>query len=95
MRDFDERKAEIFRRSEKRIAQRKRRRRVIMSCIPIVICAIALSFGHVPKLLPAEDNADKYIVNENAYSAPPETQESKSYSSVKVQGRNEDTDYCK
>lgn len=95
MRDFDERKAEIFRRSEKRIAQRKRRRRVIISCIPLVICAITLSFVHVPKLLPAKGNEDKYIVNENAYSTPPETQESKSYSSVKIQRKIQDDDYCK
>lgn len=95
MRDFEERKTEIFRRSKERLAQRRRRRRIIISCIPLVICAITLSFVHVPKLLPAKGNEDKYIVNENAYSTTPETQESKSYSSVKIQRKIQDDDYCK
>lgn len=44
MMNFEERKAEIFRRSDERIKIRKQnRRRIVMSCIPIVICAGVLS----------------------------------------------------
>ena len=39
MRNFEERKAEVFRRSEKRIKERKQRRqRILMTCIPLVLC---------------------------------------------------------
>ena len=39
MRNFEERKAEVFRRSEKRIKERKQRRNhILMTCIPLVLC---------------------------------------------------------
>ena len=39
MRNFEERKAEVFRRSEKRIKERKQRRNhMLMACIPLVLC---------------------------------------------------------
>ncbi len=39
MRSFEERKEEIFRRSEQRIAQRKKTvRRVIVTCVPLALC---------------------------------------------------------
>ena len=49
MRDFEERKAEIFRRSDERIKERKRnRRRILMSCVTVVLFAgvFSLSFAH-------------------------------------------------
>lgn len=95
MRDFEERKTEIFRRSKERLAQRRRRRRIIISCIPLVICLIALSFVDVPKLMPEKDKSDNYSVSGTMASAPSETQESKKYSSVKIQGKIQDNDYCK
>lgn len=43
MRDLDECRAEVFRRSEKRIRARERvRRRVLTVCIPAVVCAVIL-----------------------------------------------------
>jgi len=39
MRNFEERKAEVFRRSEKRIKERRaRRNHILMTCIPLVLC---------------------------------------------------------
>ena len=39
MRNFEERKAEVFRRSEKRIKERKQRKNhILMTCIPLVLC---------------------------------------------------------
>lgn len=44
MRTFEERKNEIFRRSEERIAKRRKTAyRVILSCVPVVLCVTALS----------------------------------------------------
>lgn len=44
MRSFEERKEEIFRRSEKRIAQRKKNiKRVVATCVPLVLCVTALT----------------------------------------------------
>ena len=43
MRNFEERKAEVFRRSEKRIKERKQRRKhLIMACLPLVLCITIL-----------------------------------------------------
>ena len=43
MRNFEERKAEVFRRSEKRIKERKQRRNhILMACIPLVLCITIL-----------------------------------------------------
>ena len=46
MRDFEERKAEVFRRSEKRINARKLRRNCILTaCVPLALClALAVAF---------------------------------------------------
>lgn len=47
MMNFDERRAEIFRRSDERIKERKRnRRRILLSCVPIVICIGVLSVSY-------------------------------------------------
>ena len=44
MRSFEERKEEIFLRSEKRIKQRKKTvKRVVLSCVPLVLCVTVLS----------------------------------------------------
>lgn len=44
MRSFEERKEEIFRRSEKKIAHRKKTvRQVIATCVPLVLCLGTLS----------------------------------------------------
>lgn len=38
MNNFEERKAEIFRRSEARLLARKKRRRILAVCVPLVLC---------------------------------------------------------
>lgn len=44
MRSFEERKEEIFRRSEKRIIQRKKNiKRVVLSCVPLMLCVTVVS----------------------------------------------------
>ena len=45
MRDFEERKAEIFRRSDERIQKRKRNRnRLLACCIPLCICMVTCAY---------------------------------------------------
>lgn len=54
MKNFEERKAEIFRRSEKRISERKKKRKRIFSiCIPLLICIGAYSIFILPAMMPA------------------------------------------
>ena len=60
MRNFEERKAEVFRRSEKRIKARKaRRNHILMVCIPLVLCVSLFSAFILPKMMPerAADSA--------------------------------------
>ena len=58
MRNFEERKAEIFRRSEERINEkRKKRNRIISICIPVLICLGAYSIFILPAMMPAGESA--------------------------------------
>ena len=53
MRNFEERKAEVFRRSEKRIKERKaRRNHILMACIPLVLCITILGAFLHPNVTP-------------------------------------------
>ena len=53
MRNFEERKAEVFRRSEKRIKERKQRRNhILMACIPLVLCITILGAFFHPNVTP-------------------------------------------
>ena len=53
MRNFEERKAEVFRRSEKRIKERKaRRKHILMACIPLVLCITILGAFLRPNVTP-------------------------------------------
>ncbi len=58
MRTFEERKTEIFLRSEERITKHKQtRNRIIVSIIPLLVVAAVLSINLLPKSLPAvQDN---------------------------------------
>ncbi len=57
MRNFEERKAEIFRRSEERITKRKQiQNRVIVSIIPLFVVITVLSLNLLPESLPAAQN---------------------------------------
>ncbi len=56
MRNFEERKAEIFRRGEERIYTRKVVRRVLVACVPLALC-IAAAVSALPTLLRRPANA--------------------------------------
>lgn len=87
MRDFEQRKAEIFRRSEERLTQRKRRRRMIISCVPIVICIAFLSVFKLPDI---ELGGGK-----SAPDAYNQTVSTEKYISVRIQGKGENSGYSK
>lgn len=54
MRNFEERKAEVFRRSENRIKERKRNRnRILAMCIPICLVITVWSIMILPAMMPA------------------------------------------
>jgi len=63
MRNFEERKAEVFRRSENRIKERKRNRnRILAMCIPLCLVLTIFSVVMIPGMLPVgSDSAE----NEN------------------------------
>jgi len=73
MRNFEERKAEVFRRSEKRIKARKQRRNhILMACIPLVLCITLFSVFFLPGLSAntkepgvADDAAGELIANKS------------------------------
>lgn len=45
MRDFEQRREEIFRRSQARIqARRKRNKRIVMTCVPVALCLCVAGF---------------------------------------------------
>ena len=77
MRSFDERKEEIFLRSEKRIAQRKKNiKRVVLACAPLVLCVTALSgylvlggFGGSDKSAP-ESAEPQWSLQDSAVESP-------------------------
>ena len=73
MRNLDECQAEVFRRSEKRIRERKKRRNRILSvCVPLVLCAAGVAL--LPELgtnSPAEVPATEMVINQ--YSLIPES----------------------
>ncbi len=60
MRNFEERKAEVFRRSESRIKARKRKRnRILALCIPLCLMLTICSVTILPAMLPFEtDNTE-------------------------------------
>ena len=60
MRNFEERKAEVFRRSENRIKERRRNRnRILAMCIPLCLVLTIFSFTMLPGMLPVgSDDAE-------------------------------------
>ena len=59
MRNFDERKAEIFRRSENRIKERKRNRnRIFALCVPLCLCIAILSVIYLPDMMISPDKSN-------------------------------------
>ena len=64
MRDLNECQAEVFRRSEKRIKERKQRRNhILMACIPLVLCIAMLGAFVLP--LNMNDKSAPESSNEN------------------------------
>ena len=58
MRDINEVTAEVFRRSNNRIKERKQNRnRIIMCCIPLLLCITVFSVVMLPGMMPAKDSA--------------------------------------
>ena len=63
MRNFEERIAEIYRRSEKILQQRrKRRKHILMVCIPLVLCMTVLGALSMPSMMPKGDAAPENMV---------------------------------
>lgn len=59
MRNFDERKAEIFRRSENRIKERRRNRnRILALCVPLCLCIAILSVIYLPDMMISPDKSN-------------------------------------
>jgi adenosyl cobinamide kinase/adenosyl cobinamide phosphate guanylyltransferase len=70
MRDFEERKAEVFRRSEKRIKEREQRRKhILLTCIPMVLCIMMLGVYVLPEMR-AENLPDGEIAPEFSDTNP-------------------------
>lgn len=68
MRELNECQAEVFRRSEKRIKQRKQRRNhILVACIPLVLCITLFSAFFLPGVLPGNPNDADFAggLNEN------------------------------
>ncbi len=86
MRDLMECQAEVFRRSEKRIKERKQRRNhILMVCIPLVFCA-ALAVNLWPTLMPANNKAEPEDFMQQQSPGLPESGESMFSNSVAVIG---------
>lgn len=59
MRNFEERKAEVFRRSENRIKERKRNRnRILALCIPLCLIVTVWSIMILPAMMPASKGSN-------------------------------------
>ncbi len=57
MRDLTECQAEVFRRSEKRIKERKQRRtHILMACVPVVLCISLYSAFVLPNMMNTESS---------------------------------------
>ncbi len=66
MREINECTAEVFRRSEKIIKQRKKRRQhILMACIPLVLCITVFSAFVLPAMMPA-GSTDKNAAPESS-----------------------------
>ena len=66
MREINECTAEVFRRSEKRIKERKKRRQhILMACIPLVLCLTLFSAFVLPAMMPA-GSSDKNAAPESS-----------------------------
>lgn len=67
MRDFEQTKAEIFRRSEERIQKRKKIRRMTVLCVPLVLCMAAAAL--LPRQEIAQTNQEEIIAAAGVHTA--------------------------
>lgn len=66
MREFEERKVEIFRRSQERIRERKKKRkRILLCCIPLFLCVTVFSLFGRQGILSFHKSANKSSAIEN------------------------------
>lgn len=101
MRNFEERKSEIFRRSEKRIKERKRKRnRLLAICIPLcIIATVSIIVGFSPKTslqIVDEETASSNInvsIEMNCNTDKSETQANSKYISAKVKSNGVTADF--
>lgn len=85
MRELNECTAEVFRRSEKRIRERRRSRvRVLAVCIPVCLVVAVWSAVVFPPVILAEENSNRVGVPEMADNA--EGSLARSYTAVEIQG---------
>ena len=81
MRNFEERKAEIFRRSEERINERrKNRRRIVACCVPLCLCIAVLTAIYIPKKKEKSGSTNNYGYSQPAEEFP--------YTSLELVGNN-------
>ena len=85
MRDLMECQAEVFRRSEKRILERKQRRNhILMACVPVVCCA-ALLFALKP-IMPSDQKTEPEDTTQQESTGLPESDGMMASNSVAVIG---------
>ena len=92
MREINECTAEVFRRSEKRIKERKRNRnRILAFCIPLCLILTVFSFSILPEMMP-KDNAENEAIGSIADDADGMAQGSKSHDFISVSVKNAEYD---
>ncbi len=92
MREIKECTAEVFRRSEKRIKERKRNRnRILAMCIPLCLILTVFSFSILPEMMP-KDNAENEAVGSIHDGADGMTQGSKAHDFICVSVRSAEYD---
>ena len=85
MRDLMECQAEVFRRSEKRILERKQRRNhILMACVPVVLCG-ALLFALKP-MMPSDQKTEQENTTQQESTGRPESDGMMASNSVAVIG---------
>ena len=85
MRDLMECQAEVFRRSEKRILERKQRRNhILMACVPVVLCG-ALLFALKP-MMPSDQKTEQENTTQQDSTGRPESDGMMAANSVAVIG---------
>ena len=96
MRDLEQAKAEVFRRSKARIKKRKTiQRSIVACCVPLVLCMGAFSVTILPAMMPAKSAAPESAMMDNMNGMGMSTSADDMHFSVKeeskVDGSSEQT----